>query len=116
MDEACRRKTVGAVLAALQGAGFVTAVPELQANEVVIAARKPAGAEAEFRVTADGGMQFRFEGYAGMRCKEDIDQVLPLLQQAYGIELSNARVLWENPIRISGDERPLPTTGSIRNG
>lgn len=110
VDENCRRATVRAVLAALQKAGFVTGKPQRQVaenDEVVIVARKPAGAEATFRVTVDGGLTYKFDHYEGMKCKADIDQVLPLLQEVYGIELSDKRVLWQNPDRISKSEKPM---------
>jgi hypothetical protein len=114
VDENCRRATVRAVLGALQKAGFVTGTPQRQSgetDEVVIIARKPAGAEATFRVTVDGGLTYKFDHYEGMKCKADIDQVLPLLQEVYGIELSDKRVLWQNPDRISKSEKPLDEGG-----
>ena len=109
VDEKCRRATVRAVLESLQKAGFIVGTPQRQVgdvDEVVISARKPAGAEANFRVTADGGLTYKFDHYEGSKCKADIGQVLPLLQEVYGIELSNERVLWENPDRISKTARP----------
>ncbi len=114
VDENCRRATVRAILESLEKAGFAVGVPQRQVgdvDEVVILARKPAGAEASFRVTADGGMTYKFDHYEGSKCKSDIDQVLPLLQDVYGIELSNERVLWQNPDRISKSARPIDDGG-----
>ena len=94
----------------LEKSGFVVGKPQRQIgekDEVVILARKPAGAEAAFRVTADGTMVYKFDHYEGMRCKADIDQVLPMLQEIYGVELSDARVLWQNPDRISKSAKPI---------
>jgi hypothetical protein len=110
VDENCRRMVVRAILESLQKAGFVVGTPQRQSgekDEVVILARKPSGAEASFRVTIDGVMVYKFDHYDGMKCKSDIDQVLPMLQEIYGIELSNERVLWQNPDRISKSARPI---------
>ncbi len=114
VDENCRRTTVRSVLEALGKAGFVTAAPQRQvgdSDEVIITARKPSGNEATFRITVDGGLSYKFEHYEGNECKNDIDKVLPLLQEVYGIELSNERVLWQNPDRISRSARPIDVLG-----
>jgi len=111
LDERCRKETVRAVLESLKKAGFTVSKPRRQKtedrDEVVVLARKPAGHQAEFRVTLAGALFYKFDQYEGMSCKNDIDQVLPLLQDIYGVELSDERVLWQNPIRDSRTARPL---------
>ena len=109
-DENCRRIVVRAILESLQKTGFVVSAPQREPgekDEVVIRARKPSGSEASFRVTVDGGMVYKFDHYDGSKCKADIDQVLPMLQEIYGIELSDERVLWQNPDRISQSSKPI---------
>jgi hypothetical protein len=54
--------------------------------------------------------------YEGATCKKDIDSFLPKLEQVYGIKLSNERVIWENPDKISKDARQSPTGGSYKGG
>jgi len=115
VDENCRRMVVRSIMDSLEKSGFVVSKPKRSGgdiDEVVILARKPAGAEAAFRVTADGSMIYKFDHYEGMQCKDDIDKVLPLLKDIYGIDLSEERVLWQNPERISKSARPLE--GDIR--
>ena len=110
VDENCRRTTVRSVMEALEKSGFVTDSPQRNigaSDEVVIFARKPAGNEATFRITVDGSLTYKFDHYEGSKCKSDIDNVLPLLQEIYGIQLSNERVIWENPDRISQSSRPI---------
>ena len=109
-DENCRRTVVRAIMDSLEKSGFVVDKPKRQTgaqDEVVILARKPAGAQAFFRVTADGTMVYKFDQYEGMKCKSDIDQVLPTLQGIYGVELSDARILWQNPDRASRSAKPM---------
>ena len=109
-DENCRRMVVRSIMDTLEKSGFVVSKQKRSTgdvDEVVILARKPAGAEAAFRVSADGSMIYKFDHYEGMQCKDDIDKVLPLLRDIYGVDLSEERVLWQNPERISKSAKPL---------
>lgn len=112
VDESCRREVVHAVYSALEDAGFVTEPPKIVreegSNEVVIHGRRPAGAQAVFRVELSGKLNYKFDRYQGSACKKDIASVLPRLQSIYGIQLSNDRVLWENPDDEDADARPQP--------
>ncbi len=115
VDERCRKETIKAVVRSLEAVGFVVERPRRQregeADEVVVLARKPSGRAAEFRVALDGGLTYKFDHYEGMACKKDIDKVLPVLQEVYGIKLSDERVLWQNPTPESRTARPI-TPGS----
>jgi Sec-independent protein translocase protein TatA len=112
VDESCRREVVQAVYRALEDAGFVTEKPRLvrdgSANEVVIRGKRPAGAQAEFKVELSGKLNYKFDHYHGAACKKDIDTVLPRLQSIYGIQLSTERTLWENPDDKDSDAKPQP--------
>lgn len=112
VDEEARREVVRSVSAALRDAGFVVETPRRVAaggkDEVLIRAARPAGAEATFRVNLEGGMQYEFDGYEGVACRQDMNQVLPELQSVYGIQLSDHRVIWENPDDEDRDARPQP--------
>ena len=112
VDESCRREVVQAVYRALEDAGFVTEKPRLvregNGNEVVIFGRRPAGAQAVFKVELSGKLNYKFDHYQGSACKKDIDTVLPRLQSIYGIQLSTERVLWENPDDKDSDAKPQP--------
>jgi hypothetical protein len=110
VDENCRRDTVRAVMESLTAAGFVVEKPirsQGASDEVVIRARKPAGSDAVFKVTAEGGFSYKFDNYEGMGCKADIDRILPQLRAIYGISLKDQRVLWTNPDRHKGTAKPI---------
>lgn len=119
-DENCRRMVVRSIMDSLEKSGFVVSKPKHSSgdvDEVVILARKPAGAEASFKVAADGSMVYKFDHYEGMQCKDDIDKVLPLLRDIYGVNLSDKRVLWQNPERISKSAKPIEgNIGRQKNG
>ncbi|NRT58068.1 hypothetical protein [Sphaerotilus uruguayifluvii] len=112
VDEAVRREVVRAVHQALDEAGFVVERPrrlrDSGRDEVLLQASRPSGAEAEFRIDLEGGLHYHFDRYEGRACRQDIDQVLPSLQEIYGIRLSDQRVIWENPDDRDRDARPLP--------
>jgi len=112
VNESCRREVVQAVYRALEDAGFVTERPKIVrdggTDEVVIHGRRPAGAQAIFRVELSGKLNYKFDRYQGSACKKDIATVLPRLQSVYGIQLSDDRVLWENPDDMDADARPQP--------
>lgn len=112
VDESCRREVVQAVYHALEDAGFVTEKPRLVRegtfNEVVIRGKRPAGAQAEFKVELSGKLNYKFDHYHGAACKKDIDTVLPRMQSIYGIQLSTERTIWENPDDKDSDAKPQP--------
>lgn len=117
VDEAFRREVLQKVSRALQDAGFVVQTPRWSddKHEVVVRANRPAGAQAEFRVALNGGLRFKFDRYKGSACKADVEKVLPRLQAVYGINLSDERVLWENPDDRDADARPMPPlTGEVK--
>lgn len=114
-DENCRRMVVRSIMDSLEKSGFVVSKPKRSAgeiDEVVILARKPAGAEASFKVSSDGNLIYKFDRYEGLKCKNDLDTVLHLLKDVYGVDLSEERILWQNPDRISKSAKPLE--GDIR--
>jgi hypothetical protein len=119
-DETCRREVVKSLVETLGGLGFIVRAPKRlpgEKDEVLISARKPAGQSADFRVSADGRWIAKFEEYEGMGCKADIDRMDAVLQEIYGISLSDKRVEWQNPDRLSVDERPLDSDkGRHRHG
>ena len=104
---------------ALEQVGFVVSkpkrIPTDGGDEVLIRAHKPSG--PTIHVRANGSLLYRFDDYQGMQCKDDIDKMLPLLQDIYGIDLSKERVLWQNPDKISRSSRPInPTEEEQQDG
>lgn len=112
-DERCRQITVKGIVASLRQQGFQVDNPKLlrddQRDEVVIQAKRISGRQSKFMVGLDGSFSYKFENYEGMACKDDIEEILPKLQDIYGIELSDKKVIWENP------DRNLRSTRSIDN-
>lgn len=119
VDESQRREVVRAVYQSLQQAGFVVDGPEhlisQGQDEVLIRARRPAGAQAEFRVNLSGNLSYKFHQYKGKTCEKDVAPVMATLQDAYGISLSDKRVIWVNPDDQDQDARPYPDATQERS-
>jgi hypothetical protein len=111
VDESCRKEVVKAIYQSLQKSGFTVDKPrrDKETDEVIIKAARPAGAQARFKVKLNGSMEYKFHRYKGSTCKEDINKVLPSLQEIYGIQLSDERVIWQNPDDQDRDAIPQPT-------
>lgn len=119
VDESQRREVVRAVYQSLQQAGFVVDGPEhllsQGQDEVLIRARRPAGAQADFRVNLSGHLSYKFHQYKGKTCEKDVSPVIATLQDAYGISLSDKRVIWVNPDDQDQDSRPYPDATQERS-
>lgn len=105
VNEDLRRETLVALVKTVQSLGFVLlGAPEFtEDGGVLVHARRPSGEECQFVVRADGGMHYAFENYRGTACRKDRSQVEAMLRDAYGVVLSNERVIWENPDEIGKD-------------
>lgn len=110
-DEAIRKEMVKAVYQSLKQAGFTVLNPIKQGegadSVVVVQASRPQGNQAKFRVKLDGSVRYEFDNYKGQRCKEDMAQVLPKLSEIYGVDLSDERVIWENPDDEHAEAKPI---------
>jgi hypothetical protein len=70
-------------------------------NEVVMIAQKASGERAEFRVMLDGKFIYRFDGYEGQACQNDIQPFMQDLEDVYGIKVTGREEIWSNPDKIS---------------
>lgn len=120
-NEAVRKETVKAIYTTLKGTGFTVQKPKVVetkagVREVVIAASRPAGNRAKFKIRLDGSCTYEFDNYKGQTCKKDIDQVLPKLSEVYGVDLSDSRVVWSNPDDEDAQMKPIPSQTMNKKG
>lgn len=86
------------------GFGIVKAPHVVNTNgeeQVQFAAKKPSGQVMYCTVKVNGNIAWKFDGYEGQACQGDISQLKEQLQQAYGFNLDEKAVYWENPDKIS---------------
>lgn len=107
ISEDVRREAVKSVFLSLKKQGFQVQSPQLikdqNQNYVRITAKKPSGKRVQCRLDLHGKLIYRFDEYEGMTCLKDIEQFNVELEQVYSVKLSDERVLWENPDRLSKD-------------
>lgn len=111
VSENVRREAVKAVVKSLRDQEFSVAAPELVENGnnnfVKVVAQKPSGKRAECRVDLLGKIKYKFDSYEGMACLKDIEKFNIELEDIYSIKLSEERILWENPNKISKEEKTM---------
>lgn len=122
VEEDVRKEMVKAIYKSLKTAGFNPLKPKLQTTDdgetiVVVQASRPNGNQANFRVSIDGSVIYKFDNYKGQLCKQDMEKVLPQFEEIYGIKLSDERVLWSNPDDQLMDAKPInPITTTKAKG
>lgn len=113
ISEEVRRETVMAIIKQLKKQEFTVEKPQLVQtdgkNFVKIVAKQPSGKRAVCNVDLHGKIAYKFDNYAGMTCLKDIEKFNVDLEKVYSVKLSDERVLWKNPDRLSMDANRLPT-------
>ena len=112
ISEETRRETVMAIIKQLNKQEFTVEKPQLVQtdgkNYVKIVAKQPSGKRAVCNVDLHGKIAYKFDNYAGMTCLKDIEKFNVDLEKVYSVRLSDERVLWQNPDRLSMDANRLP--------
>jgi len=105
IDEEVRRETVKAIIKELRSQEFSVEKPQIfgegKESYVLIKAKKPSGKQATCKINLEGKLNYRFDKYEGMTCLKDIEKFNEDLQKCYSINLSDERVIWESPDRLS---------------
>lgn len=112
ITEEVRRETVKAIIKQLKSQEFIVEKPQItqmeDKNYVKIVAKKPSGKRAVCNVDLHGKIVYKFDNYEGMTCLKEIEKFNVDLEQIYSIKLSDERVLWSNPDKISKDMQTIP--------
>ena len=112
ISEETRREIVISIIKQLKKQEFTVEKPQLVQtdgkNYVKIVAKQPSGKRAICNVDLCGKIAYKFDNYAGMTCLKDIEKFNVDLEKVYSIKLSDERVLWENPDKLSMDANTLP--------
>ena len=118
ITEEVRRQTVIAIIKQLRSQEFIVSKPQIVDNEgesyVKITAQQPSGRRAACRIDLRGKIQYRFDHYEGMTCLKDIQKFNVDLERIYSVKLSDERILWENPDRLTREQESAPTGSSER--
>lgn len=112
ITEEVRRETVKAIIKQLKGQEFRVERPKIVQidgkNYVKIVAQRPSGKRAICNVDLHGKIAYKFDNYEGMTCLKDIEKFNVDLEQIYSVKLSDERILWSNPDKLSMDAESVP--------
>lgn len=107
VSEAARREAVKAIYRQLKSQEFTVERPKRFVSDgsdyVRIVARRPSGKQAICEIGSDGSIRYRFDKYEAMTCLKDIERFNVDLESIYSLSLSDERVLWSNPDRLTKD-------------
>lgn len=107
ITEEVRRDVVKSIIKSLKDSEFTVEHPEIIQDDkggmVKITAKKPSGKRAVCKIGLNGKLEYLFDNYEGLTCVKDIDKFTKELEEIYSVKLSNKKVIWENPDRISKD-------------
>jgi len=95
-----RSKTLKGILRVLRDNKFVAKKENLVEKEdsYLFKARKINGEEVLIKINLDGKLSYKFHGYVGDACEEDVESFEKNLNKIYGIKVKNKETLWtENP-------------------
>lgn len=112
ITEEVRRETVKAIIRQLKSQEFTVQKPQVIQTDgksyVKIIAQRPSGKRAVCKVDLGGKIAYKFDQYEGMTCLKDIEKFHVDLEQVYSVRLSDERILWSNPDRLSMDAETIP--------
>ena len=120
IKEEIRRQTVKAFIKLLRQQDFTVGKPVLvqegSESYVKFTAQRPSGNRAVCRFDDHGKVRYKFDQYEGMSCLKDIQTVQADLERIYSVKLSDERILWENPDRLTKDADQIPDGGIMARG
>ena len=112
ITEDTRRELVIYIVKQLQSQEFTVEKPQLihtdGKNYVKVVAKRPSGKYAVCNVDLHGKIAYKFDNYEGMTCLKDIEKFNVDLKRIYSVNLSDERVLWQNPDKLSMDANRVP--------
>ena len=105
INEKVRKETVKAIIKELKFQEFIVEDPKIfgegKDSYVLVKAKKPSGKRATCKINLQGKLNYRFDNYEGMTCIKDIEKFNVDLEKIYSVNVSDERVIWENPDRLS---------------
>ena len=105
VDERVRQESIKAIVKTIRKRGFIINKDQIkidkEKNEVRIWSKKASGERAEFRVYLDGKFIYKFDGYEGQACQEDLAPFFSDLENIYNIKVKEKIEIWSNPDKNS---------------
>ncbi len=119
IGENIRKETLKIIIKNIENKGFIVDKKNIklnkEKNEVIFVAQKVGGEKAEFKIYLDGKFYYKFDGYEGQACKNDINPFMKDLEEIYGIEIKKTQEIWSNPDKISTMKYQAIKTNNNKN-
>lgn len=105
IGEKVRKETLKIISKTIKSRGFIVDKKNIKIdrkkNEVKLIAQKASGERAEFRIYLDGKFIYKFDGYEGQACQEDLQPFINDLADIYDLKVLKQTEIWSNPDKIS---------------
>lgn len=106
IGEHVRKESLKIILKAIEARGFIVDRKnnikiDKEQNVVNVVARKASGQTAQFKIYLDGRFYYKFDGFEGQACQEDIEPFMSDLENIYGIQITGKQEIWSNPDKLS---------------
>lgn len=105
IGEKVRKETLKVISKTIKSKGFIIDKKNIKIdrvkNEVKLIAKKASGERAEFRIYLDGKFIYKFDGYQGQACQEDLEPFINDLDEIYDIKVVEKTEIWSNPDKNS---------------
>jgi hypothetical protein len=105
IGEKVRKETLKIISKTIKNRGFIVDKKNIkidrEKNEVKLIAQKASGERAEFRIYLDGKFIYKFDGYEGQACQEDLQPFMNDLADIYDVKVLKQTEIWSNPDKIS---------------
>lgn len=101
INENVRKETLKVIIKTIESRSFIVDKKNIkidrEKNEVRFVAQKLSGERAEFKIYLDGKFIYKFDGYEGQACQEDIEPFMTDLADIYDIKVVKQVDNWSNP-------------------
>ncbi len=109
IGEQVRKESLKIIIKAIEARGFIVDKKnnikiDKELNVVNVVAKKASGQTAQFKIYLDGKFYYKFDGFEGQACQEDIEPFMSDLENIYGIKITGKQDVWSNPDKLSSQK------------
>jgi hypothetical protein len=106
IGEHVRKESLKIIIKAIETRGFIVDRKnnikiDKDLNIVNVVAKKASGQTAQFKIYLDGRFYYKFDGFEGQACQEDIEPFMSDLENIYGMKITGKQDIWSNPDKLS---------------
>jgi len=109
IGEQVRKESLKIIIKSIEARGFIIDKKnnikiDKENNVVNVVAKKASGQTAQFKIYLDGKFYYKFDGFEGQACQEDIEPFMSDLENIYGIKITGKQDIWSNPDKLASQK------------